>query len=313
MDSHGPATDLLESFRRARRAAESHMRSNEDAGETWNETTITDIILQHARPFVKSAKFNQNQEGITGADWVWWWLDDAGEAFGMLVQAKRLRIGTKWAIDFPYPGDWRQYKNLSATAAELDLAPTYALYLGTQQYRAPVTCRSSAHVEDDCERCAMEAVSLLLALLGTIGGGFDQTDGEAAYRASRPLESFADAGTHVDLSLELHLDRVDPELRSFLLEPQHGARQIAKMLFDRVAEARKGQFSLATEERITTDAQQIFTEYPLDRGHFGAPYYPNILRGLRRTPPAYVMDALAGFELPEEITKNTAGIVVIQL
>ena len=49
MDSHGPATDLLESFRRARRAAESHMRSNEDAGETWNETTITDIILQHAR------------------------------------------------------------------------------------------------------------------------------------------------------------------------------------------------------------------------------------------------------------------------
>ena len=132
MDSHGPATDLLESFRRARRAAESHMRSNEDAGETWNETTITDIILQHARPFVKSAKFNQNQEGITGADWVWWWLDDAGEAFGMLVQAKRLRIGTKWAIDFPYPGDWRQYKNLSATAAELDLAPTYALYLGTQ-------------------------------------------------------------------------------------------------------------------------------------------------------------------------------------
>ena len=47
MDSHGPATDLLESFRRARRAAESHMRSNEDAGETWNETTITDIILQN--------------------------------------------------------------------------------------------------------------------------------------------------------------------------------------------------------------------------------------------------------------------------
>jgi len=67
------------------------MIAMDDAGSTWHETTITGIVLQHAHPTVKFVDFNQRQEGATGADWLWWWVDATGEAFGMLVQAKRLK------------------------------------------------------------------------------------------------------------------------------------------------------------------------------------------------------------------------------
>jgi hypothetical protein len=46
------------------------------------------------------ADFTRHEEAAVGADWLWW-VDDASECFGMLVQAKRLHCkGNTWTIDF---------------------------------------------------------------------------------------------------------------------------------------------------------------------------------------------------------------------
>lgn len=181
-------------FRSARAAAEMYMARMDQAGSTWHETNVTDIVLTTAYAIVKFADFNQNQEGKTGADWLWWWVDRTGEAFGMLVQAKRLKIGKRWTIDFTYPdGTGNQQRNLLATANQLNVAPVYALYLGTQAYRAPATCGLSGHDDDDCPRCRMATISVLPAIIATTGGGFNGDDNaEYTISHSSPLEILGD-------------------------------------------------------------------------------------------------------------------------
>jgi len=82
--------------------------------------------------------FTQPAEAISGADWIWWWVDDAG-AYGMLVQAKRVTITEgKWWFGFNYASGQpkrSQYKLLRSTANALGLLPVYALYLGGGDYR----------------------------------------------------------------------------------------------------------------------------------------------------------------------------------
>ncbi len=60
-----------------------------------------------------------------------WWLDESGEAFGMLVQAKRLlRRPGKWDVDFGF-NEGAQRRALIETGRDLNVAPMYAIYEGT--------------------------------------------------------------------------------------------------------------------------------------------------------------------------------------
>ncbi len=307
--------EVVAAFRAARLAAEEHMIAMDDAGSTWHETTITGIVLQHAHPTVKFVDFNQRQEGATGADWLWWWVDATGEAFGMLVQAKRLKIGNRWTIDFSYPnGTGSQRDKLFATARELGVPPVYGLYLGTQAYRAPVTCDRADHDDRDCLACRMATVSLLPAILATIGGGMNSDD-DAIWAAEHaiPVETLVRPGEQPDCSGDLNLAIVDDELRDLLLANQHGARKVAKALFERVSSARTMQFSAATKMMIEGDAEQVFDRYPSDRGHLGVAYYEHILRGLRTAAPAYVLDVLADQPVPRAVADLVEGIVIVQL
>lgn len=307
--------DVVSAFRAARLAAEEHMIAMDDAGSTWHETTITGIVLQHAHPTVKFVDFNQRQEGVTGADWLWWWVDGTGEAFGMLVQAKRLRIGHRWTIDFSYPnGTGSQRDKLFATARELGVPPVYGLYLGTQAYRAPVTCDRADHDDHDCLECRMATISLLPAILATIGGGMNSDD-DAIWAAEHaiPVETLADPAEQPNCAGDLNLAIVDDELRDLLLAPQHGARQMAKALFERVSSVRTMQFSAATKTMIDGDTEQVFDRYPSDRGHLGVAYYEHILRGLRTAAPAYVLDVLADQPVPQTVADLVEGIIVVHL
>jgi hypothetical protein len=91
-------------LRAGRIAAERHMEQAENAGFPWKEETVTDLLLAEVATRLKVVPFTRSQEAQIGADWLWWWVDGAGEAFGMLVQAKRLRIDpSRWRFDFDYP------------------------------------------------------------------------------------------------------------------------------------------------------------------------------------------------------------------
>ncbi|WP_307467667.1 hypothetical protein [Microbacterium sp. SORGH_AS_0505] len=315
MDEIESGEDVVAAFRAARLAAEEHMIAMDDAGSTWHETTITGIVLQHAHPTVKFVDFSQRQEGTTGADWLWWWVDESGEAFGMLVQAKRLKVGSRWTIDFSYPdGTSAQRDKLFASARELGVPPVYGLYLGTQAYRAPVTCGRADHDDSDCLACRMATVSLLPAILATVGGGMN-SDNDAIWAVEHaiPFETLVDPAEQPDCAYDRNLALVDGELRDLLLANQHGARHVAKALFERVSSVRAMQFSAASELMIEGDSEQLFDRYPSDRGHLGVAYFEHILRGLRTAAPAYVLDVLADQSVPPSVADLVEGVVVVQL
>ena len=49
---------------------------------------------------IEAIEFTRREEGVVGADCLWWWLDRNGECYGMLVQAKKLhRRVDGWFID----------------------------------------------------------------------------------------------------------------------------------------------------------------------------------------------------------------------
>ena len=97
------STPLREALVRARRAVLGHMREAQAVGLTWKEETITDLYLGRVQPEVKVRAFTRIEEGRPGADWLWWFVDPDGTCFGMLNQAKRLKIDpTGWRFDFDY-------------------------------------------------------------------------------------------------------------------------------------------------------------------------------------------------------------------
>ncbi|MFF4234198.1 hypothetical protein [Streptomyces sp. NPDC001820] len=55
---------------------------------------------------------------------------------------------------------------------------------------------------------------------------------------------------------------------------------------------------------------------PADRGHgFSAPYFRDVLRGLRRSIPQYVRDAEQGNldRVPDHVSRRVDGIVITYL
>lgn len=298
-------------LQRARRAAETHMTTRRRQGHMWNETTITDILCAAAHPDITYVQFNQRQERHTGADWLWWWLTGTGECFGLLAQAKTLHHRSSgWFIDFHTD----QNKALFATARELDVAAAYILYAGDVDYRTDITCGQS-HDPNRCHRCDRAAVSIVAALLvdhRSVGGRRTDT-AEDTFRLASPLEDLADPLAEPGSIPDLNLRHLNEDLRQFLLTPQHGPRHVAKMFFERVSRTRRGQFLVATAEHAQLSSAQVFPQVPTDRGHFREPYFQHILRSLRTEPPIYLRDALDGQPLPDTLTQQLDGLVIIQL
>ncbi len=108
------------------------MSGCERDGSAWQEETVSEILWQAARPHVMYGDFTKRQEGVVGADWLWWWIDGSGEAFGMLVQAKRLhRIGGRWTVGFR-DKNGQQMADLFRTADLFQVPAAYVVYLGGQ-------------------------------------------------------------------------------------------------------------------------------------------------------------------------------------
>lgn len=310
-------SSLLGAFGRARISAQTHMSKSETHSLPWNEETITDLLLVEVSPFVKVVPFTKRQEGGesgTGADWLWWWVGDDGESFGMLVQAKRLKkkVDGRWRIDFAYKSG-QQLKNLLDTADALRVAPTFVLYFGPPSYRDPIECGLDEHPCDfeQCVRCSRKTVSFLPAILATPGGNVGN-DAEEAYARAIPLEDLADPEIEIEDPWLIPILELDVDLLAFLNQPQDGPRKVAKSLIEQVCRIRYGQFSLAIAERTDTISDDpVFATLPADQGHMYTPYFPQILRGLRRTPPGYVLDVLAGNAPAGLDTQGLAGLVVV--
>ncbi|MDQ6945276.1 MAG: hypothetical protein M3256_03160 [Actinomycetota bacterium] len=308
-------------LRAGRIAAERHMEQSEGAGFTWKEETVTDLVLAEVASSIKVVPFTRFQETRLGADWLWWWIDGDSEAFGMLVQAKRLRIDSKrWKFEFGY-NKGVQKRTLLRAARHLGVPATYGLYLGTSIYRRPASCGAS-HAKQTCIQCRRTTVSVMPALLGD--SSF-VVDGPSTYSRSVALEDLAkrrlSRGTALSHVIPALRPTLDPRLRAFLSQPQRGARRIAQELLEALLLVREGQFEAALATQVPYETlTPVFDTLPADRGHFGEPYFPHILNGLRRVAPGYVLDAEyadASIGAPSELTDapeaNVAGVVVVRL
>jgi hypothetical protein len=306
--------ELLAAFNRARQAAEIHMLDSDADQVSWHEETVTDLLLRAASPQLSYYPFHRRQEARVGADWLWWWVDSSGECFGMLLQAKRLhRRGDQLEVDLR-AGDGTQMTTLFAASDVLQVPAMYALYLGTAAWREPVTCGAQPHPEH-CLQCRRATVSVLTGLQAQMASrSLSRRDAAGMVLSNAvPLEDLADplrdGPDRVD---DLNLGQVSEQLRAFLLQRQAGARGVARIVLAMVAADRRGHFSAVVEERRALDLEAVFTELPDDTGHFSRPYFPHVLRGLRRQPPDYLDAALAG-DPPPQVAAHADGIVVVRV
>jgi hypothetical protein len=296
------------------------MAACEDVGLSWGEITITEIVLSRTAKAITVAPFTQRAESTSGADWIWWWLDDSA-AYGMLVQAKRLKVRAgKWHFGFEYPrGTGAQRLSLMSTAAALDLVPVYAIYLGTGDYRGWESC-PDGHTSGRCVSCIKRTLSLMPAILAR-----DTYIRSAAvtYGCSVALE---DAGTSGDTRgsvIPTLLPHLAPELYDFLMTKQSGVLGVSRAMIDRVLNARAGQFGAvaAPVETVSNGGHdvlgRVFRDVPADTGHWGFPYFSQILDPLKYVPPEYVLALESGAAGADDVApvlpEGTGGIVVVRM
>jgi hypothetical protein len=282
---------LQQALARGREAVCAHMSVADVIGLTWKEETITDLLVCAVSPSVKAITFTRHEEKKTGADWLWWFLDPDGISFGMLVQAKRLKIShTQWSFDFDY-GKGSQRLTLMQSARHLGVAPAYGLYLGTPEYRG--------HLGTEVGEMVRRTVSVTPAL-GVMSGLFE--DQQSTYGNSTALEDSVISDLSARLAIPTVWATLTTDLRDFLQQPQRGARAIAKQLLAHLLKLRLGKFTLAGPEVASVNyvvpngshdkLRPLFDEFPDDRGHFNEPYFQNVLRGLRPAPPDYVLEVV---------------------
>jgi hypothetical protein len=300
---------------------------------TWGEETITEIVMNAASSRVTAIPFTKKQEGGnsgTGADWLWWWLGEDGTAFGMLVQAKRLHKDDsgRWTISFNFK---TQRATLLSTAKRLNVAATYVVYFGTPSYRFDVACGGPDHGQDwslsdfeDCGMCQRKTIAFLSAVT-TLNP--DYGDAEHAYELAIPIEDLADpaiSDASPWVSKEVPLTR---ELEQFLREKQSGPQKVAKAQLAKLLYLRSTEFTHAagTVDALDLTANDeiseafMFPTLPDDADHHGMQPFPEALRGLRTTPPPYVLDLLNGYvnDFPENLgitqeeISQLAGMVVV--
>jgi hypothetical protein len=255
------------------------MREAQVAGLRWQEETITDLYLGRVHPEVKVRNVHQ---GRGGSEWRGLAVVVCGPrrcVLGILVQAKRLRIGrTDWHFDFSCrTGEQRRL--LMKSAAELSVAPAYALYLGMHAFRG--------HVPPIPRHAVRRSVSVAPVLATHIG--FD--DMGSTYECSLPMEDLAEPSAGASLVLDPVRSAMGPDVLTFMTTAQLGARAVGRNLLDQVVRRRFGQFGAAAAETVEwhpredsgrhEDLRPMFMELPNDDGHFEEPYFPNVLRGLR--------------------------------
>jgi hypothetical protein len=315
-------TTVEDAFRWARIRSVQHMAACEKADLRWGEAAVTEIVTSRAAEAVIVVPFTQRAESISGADWVWWWVD-ATSTYGMLVQAKRVTVNWgKWHFDFDYPkGTRTQRSRLMSTAATLDLTPVYALYLGTGDYRSWEPCPDGHHSRR-CLPCVKRSVSLMPALLA------DEVivdNSRCTYERSVALEElWTPEPTPRSWLIPALKEQLAPELDDFLTTPQTGTRAVTRAMIDRVLKVREGQFSAVSAPARTVlrvgghdQLGPVFQELPADTGHWGVPYFEHMLNPLRHSPPGYVLELDSGdfdadhFE--SNMPENVAGIVVVRL
>jgi len=310
---------LAAALRDARVSVLDHWERREAGGHGADEELLTHLLLDAAEPLVHYVDFNRRQEGVVGADWLWWFVDDDGTCFGLLAQAKKLNgaVGG-WTVDLGYPGGTqRQLTGLLRASDRLAVPAAYVVYFGRRARRPDVACS----VEDapDCWRCERSGVAVLPALVARqiALSALPYHPEELApdsYKNSVPLE---DLGLPDSAPVrDVNLGAVSAELRDFLLNEQGGARGVAKRIFRVISDDRRRSLSHAAPEARPTDALDlIFDELPVDTGHFGVSYFEHLLRGLRGRPPAYLTDLLGGsvpIDPPAEL-EGVAGIVIVQM
>nr|WP_315545564.1 DUF6615 family protein [Actinomyces oris] len=253
----------------------------EQAGLRWNETTISEILMSQVAQAeaVSVVPFTQPAEAISGADWIWWWVDDAG-AYGMLVQAKRVTITEgKWWFGFNYSSGQlkrSQYKLLRSTANTLGLLPVYALYLGGGDYRNWERCSREHRERGHCPICMRRTISLMPALLAS---DWAISDAKSTYEASVALEDLWTLPNESASLWPAMKRQLVPELLDFLQTRQDGTYAVTRSMIDRVLRARMGTFF---DARLDTHApmyrqeydyfKPVFDHLPDDLGHWDTPY-----------------------------------------
>ena len=312
---------LVTALRAGRLAVEEYVTASEAHGDVWGEVQASSRLMIAAASRVDYCPFNPREEKETGADWLWWWIDATGECFGMLVQAKKLHHrGSTWSIDFGYgrpSGD--QMRALFRTADTLSVPPIYMFSTGDVTYRDALTCGPS-HAGADCRRCREASVPVLSALVARDVTTNEQFHPELiavdAFHCSSPLESLVDPKAGAELAYDLNLRRLRPELADLLVfarQPQTGARQVAKAVLAEVSRYRRRQFAAASLTPAKLEEDAVFATSPGDIGHFGVPYFRQILRCLRRTVPDYLADIMADREPPADVKSLVAGVVVVHI
>lgn len=316
-------TTVEEALRRGRIDAVRHMAACEQAGLRWNETSITEIVVSRAARAVSVVPFTQPAEALSGADWVWWWVDAAG-AYGMLVQAKRMTVAERmWSFGFDYQSKKAmqpQREILWSAAKSLDLLPVYALYLGTGDYRGWEAC-SENHLSEGCCECIKRSVSLMPALLAE---QLMVNDAASTYERSVALEDLLVPPLSEPLLSPKLKSQLASELAEFLFEQQDGTRAVTRQMIDRVLRVRAGAFGSAPAIAASPPRSgnhdrlgPIFNDFPADTGHWGLNYFAQTLDPLRHAPPGYVLEIMSGdFDaerLAAEMPDNVAGIVVVQV
>ncbi len=285
---------------------------------TWKETDVTALLLRHASPEIEVYPFTGPQEGKLGADWLWWWIDRSRDCFGLLSQAKSLKKtkSGRYSLDLRYQGataGQTQTTLLLDTAAFLGVPAAHVLYCGDAAFRAQLECGRDHPSGHSCRQRDRAGVSIIASLAAN-NYRHNRDHAELTYCMSMPLEEVANP-LSPDGNIVVPSGRELPdEVRRFLANPQSGARRIAKALLRPVAQIRMGQFSPAVMDRaLDLDSEMAFSRLPTDRGHFGEPYLPHVLRGLRREIPDYVLNLRRGVMPGPELTDRLAGIVVVEL
>lgn len=314
-------TTVDDAFRWARIHAVRHMAACEVAGLRWGETSVTEIVTARAAKAVKVVPFTQNAEALSGADWVWWWVDGRG-SYGMLVQAKRVTVTRcKWKFDFSYPKDTgRQRSTLMSVARTLEILPVYALYLGSGDYRRWEPC-PDGHQRGRCLPCLKRSVSLMPA---SLANGLLVDNSSTTYERSVALEDlWMPPASGAMLNPELK-EKLNPDLLNFLKLDQHGTRAVTRAMIDRVLRVRAGAFQsspVISPRSVRNGARDrlgsIFPDLPDDFGHFDLNFFHHVLDPLRHAPPDYVLEVMSGdfdeVSLASRMPENIAGIIVARL
>ncbi len=291
----------------------------DQTGKPLQETSATDILLTTAAPTVLYEAFTQRREAENGADWLWWWVDrDQATCFGLLVQAKVLKLnGRRWEMGLRYRTEKHealQIDKLLHSADQYDVPAAYLLYCGDPEYRATLECGMSHGPGGPCRDNARAGVSCVAALAAHNAVQFyGNSFATKVFHDSIPVEDIAAPPSEDTVVLPpVTVARVmSTELTQFLTERQAGARRVAKELLRPVQKIRNTQFAAGLLERANLTAQPLFPHVPEDRGHFPVPYLTHILRGLRTSVPDYVLDVMDGRTPPQKVAMGLGGIVVV--